>query len=100
MGRSQQRELTMWGPQPCRREFSYRREDTGAVAGRLYDRLWRLLSKQNVPTSFGQTIALDRGRVDLLPADEFAHLLPEVAIPSLPFVGAYGIRVKSLTLAA
>ncbi len=52
------------------------------------------------PTPFGQTIELDRGRVDLLPADVFAHLLPEVPIPSLPFVGAYEIRVKSLPLAS
>jgi glyoxalase-like protein len=52
------------------------------------------------PTPFGQTIKLDRGRVDLLSADKFAHLLPEVPIPSLPFIGAYEIRVKSLTVAS
>jgi hypothetical protein len=33
---------------PKRVFISYRREDTGAAAGRLYDRLWRLLSKSNV----------------------------------------------------
>jgi hypothetical protein len=63
-------------------------------------RFGRFTGRAPAPMSFGQTIELDRGRIDLLPADEFAHLLPEVAIPSLPFVGAYGIRVKSLTLAA
>ena len=41
-------------------------------------------------------IALDRGRVELVNADVFAQMLPEVPIPSLPFSGAYGIRVKSL----
>jgi len=63
-------------------------------------RFARFTGRAPAPTPFGQTIELDRGRVDLLPADEFAHLLPEVPIPSLPFVGAYEIRVKSLTLAA
>ena len=44
----------------------------------------------------GLSIALDRGCVDLVGADAFARLLPEIAIPSLPFPGAYGIRVASL----
>jgi len=44
----------------------------------------------------GQTIQLDRGRVELVTAAAFAALLPEVAIPSLPFVGAYGVVVRSL----
>jgi hypothetical protein len=68
-----------------------------AEAGR---RFGRFIGRAPAPMSFGQTIELDRGRVDLLPAEQFAHLLPEVAIPSLPIVGAYGIRVNSLTLAA
>ena len=46
---------------------------------------------------FGQWIALDRGGVELVTADAFARWLPEVPIPSLPFAGAYGIRVASLT---
>ena len=46
--------------------------------------------------TFGRTIVLDRGRVDLLAADAFAGMLPEIPIPSLPFIAAYGIRVKSL----
>ena len=44
----------------------------------------------------GQTIALDRGRLDLVTADAFARLYPECPIPSLPFAGACGIKVKSL----
>jgi hypothetical protein len=44
----------------------------------------------------GQTVEFDRGRLDLVTADRFAQMLPDVAIPSLPFIGAYGIRVKSL----
>jgi hypothetical protein len=35
-----------------------------------------------------------------LPANQFARLLPEVQIQSLPFVGAYGISVKSLNSVA
>jgi hypothetical protein len=41
-------------------------------------------------------IELDRGRVDLVTADAFARRLPEIPIPSLPFMGAYGIKVTSL----
>ena len=41
-------------------------------------------------------IVLDRGAVVLASADAFATMLPEVPIPSLPFAGAYGMRVTSL----
>jgi hypothetical protein len=68
-----------------------------AEATRRFD---RFIGRAPAATPFGQTIKLDRGRIDLLPADMFAHLLPEVPIPSLPFVGAYEIRVTSLRLAA
>jgi hypothetical protein len=36
--------------------------------------------------------------VHLVTPDAFARKLPEVAIPSLPFIGAYGIRVASLAV--
>src|SRR5262245_26680017 len=71
-----------------------------ADVGEAAQRFGRFTGRPPAPTSFGQTIELDRGRVDLLSTDQFARLFPEVAIPSLPFVGAYGIRVKSLTLTA
>lgn len=48
-------------------------------------------------TAAGRTIALDRGRIDLVGADAFTRLFPELTIPSLPFIGAYAIAVKSLT---
>jgi hypothetical protein len=63
-------------------------------------RFARFTSRSAVPSSLGQTIALDRGRVELVTADVFAQMLPEIPIPSLPFSGAYGIRVKSLTALA
>ncbi len=48
------------------------------------------------PRRDGRTLELDRGQVELVTADAFVQMLPEIPIPSLPFVGAYAIRVKSL----
>jgi hypothetical protein len=45
----------------------------------------------------GQSIQLERGRVDLVTRDAFEAALPEIAIAGLPFIGAYGVRVGSLT---
>ena len=59
-------------------------------------RFARFTGRDAVPSSLGQTIALDRGRVELATAESFAHMLPEIPIPSLPFTGAYGVKVKSL----
>jgi hypothetical protein len=59
-------------------------------------RFTRFTGREAAPTPLGQTIALDRGSIDLLDAETFGRLLPEVAIPSLPFIGAYAIRVRSL----
>jgi hypothetical protein len=44
----------------------------------------------------GQTIALDRGRIELVTAEAFGQRFPELAIPSLPFMGACTIAVESL----
>ena len=63
-------------------------------------RFARFAGRAPALTPFGQTIKLDRGRVDLLAGEDFARMLPELPIPSLPFVGAYEIRVQSLTRAA
>ena len=60
-------------------------------------RFARFIGRDAQPHPDGQTVELDRGRVDLVSADAFAQMLPDVAIPSLPFIGAYGIRVMSLT---
>ena len=45
----------------------------------------------------GYTIALDRGRVEIVTAEAFASALPDVSIPSFPFCGVYGLVVKSLS---
>ncbi|MGH6768916.1 MAG: VOC family protein [Xanthobacteraceae bacterium] len=47
----------------------------------------------------GQVVQLDRGRIDIVTREAFAAALPEVAIPSLPCMGAYGVTVKSLDAA-
>src|SRR5262249_17946246 len=44
----------------------------------------------------GQSIELDRGRVELVTSDAFEAALPGIAIPSLPFIGTYGVQVTSL----
>jgi hypothetical protein len=50
-------------------------------------------------TKYGQAIALDRGQVQLFSEDAFAAMLPEIAVPRLPFLGAYAVRVQSLAAA-
>jgi hypothetical protein len=61
-------------------------------------RFGRLTGRRPRPSSLGQTIGLDRGRVELVSAATFSHMLPQVPIPSLPFIGAYGISVGSLEI--
>ena len=51
-----------------------------------------------MPSPSGATIELDRGRVQLVSAEAFVRKLPDVPIPSLPFIGAYGIRVASVAV--
>jgi Glyoxalase-like domain len=59
-------------------------------------RFARFTGREAARSASGQTIALDRGRVELVSADAFQRRLPEISIPSLPFAGAYGVRVASL----
>jgi glyoxalase-like protein len=59
-------------------------------------RFARFTGRAPTPATFGQTIELDRGTIGLVGPNSFAHILPEVPIPSLPFMGAYGIKVRSL----
>ncbi len=64
--------------------------------GETTQRFERLTGRRAGPSSPGQTIALDRGRVELVTATTFSEMFPQVPIPSLPFIGAYGISVGSL----
>src|SRR5262249_35354927 len=60
----------------------------------------RFTARPATPTRFGQEIVLERGRVQLVTAASFAALLPGIAVPSLPFMGAYALSVTSLKAAA
>jgi hypothetical protein len=59
-------------------------------------RFVRFTGRAATPREGGQAIALDRGRVELVTADAFRGRFPEIAIPSLPFMGACTIEVTSL----
>ena len=59
-------------------------------------RFARFTGRSASATTFGQSIALDRGRIEIVTETAFAALVPEVAVPRLPFIGAYAIRVASL----
>ncbi len=62
-------------------------------------RFERLTGRRARASSLAQSFDLDRGRVDLVAATTFAEMRPQVPIPALPFIGAYGISVRSLEIA-
>jgi hypothetical protein len=59
-------------------------------------RFVRFTGRRARAMTFGQSIQLDRGRVEIVSETAFVALVPEVAAPRLPFLGAYAIRVASL----
>jgi hypothetical protein len=59
-------------------------------------RFERFTARSSMPTRFGRAVRLDRGEVHLASGEGFAALLPEIAVPRLPFLGAYAVRVQSL----
>jgi hypothetical protein len=61
-------------------------------------RFERLTGRPARASSLAQSFDLDRGSVDLVTASTFALMCPQIPIPSLPFIGAYGIEVGSLDL--
>jgi hypothetical protein len=54
----------------------------------------RFVNRPATPTPGGQTVVLDRGRIDLVTRGAFAAALPEIAIPSLPFIAGYGVTMR------
>jgi hypothetical protein len=60
------------------------------------DRFSRFTGAAVADSAFGKAIRLDRGGVALMPAESFSRLKPDIAIPSLPFIGLYAIAVRSL----
>jgi hypothetical protein len=56
----------------------------------------RFVNRPAMRTRAGQAVQLDRGRIDLVTRDAFAAALPEIAIPSLPFIAGYGVTMRLL----
>jgi hypothetical protein len=93
-------EPTVWQP----RWMQHRNGATGlfglviAVAdvAEAADRFARFTGRAAMPRPFGASLTLDRGRIDLFAAPDFAEQFPDLPIPTLPFMAAYGITVASL----
>src|SRR5262245_3439792 len=60
------------------------------------ERFARFTGRAVTRTGEARSIRLDRGRVELMTQAELAALLPDVAVPRLPFMAAYALRVGSL----
>jgi len=59
-------------------------------------RFARFTGRPVIANAEGRAVALDRGRVQIMDAAAFTALLPEIVVPSLPFIGAYVVMVVSL----
>jgi hypothetical protein len=59
-------------------------------------RFARFLNRKSVATNLGCAFFLNRGGVQILDAPAFTRILPEVAIPGLPFIGMYALGVERL----
>ena len=59
-------------------------------------RFARFTDRPAIASPLGRTVRLDRGRLELVTAEAFTAILPETIIPRLPFMGAYGLLVRSL----
>jgi hypothetical protein len=64
--------------------------------GEAADRFQRFLGRPAAFDRFGQSVALDRGRVQLVQPAMLDRLFPGLELPALPFMCAYGVRVRSL----
>jgi len=62
-------------------------------------RFARFTGRLTVANASGRAVALDRGRVQIMDMAAFTALLPDIAVPSLPFIGAYAVMVVSLETA-
>jgi len=77
--------------------------DVIAVVGDLDEaaaRYARFIGRNPLRSPMGRSFLLDRGGVQLFDAPAFARFLPNLSIPSLPFIAAYALRVDSLTATA
>jgi glyoxalase-like protein len=71
----------------------------GADVAEATGRFVRFTGREAKPTKYGQALVLDRGQVQLFSNDAFAAMFAEIAIPPLPFIGAYAVRVQSIATA-
>ena len=60
------------------------------------ERFTRFTGRPAKAMTFGRSIQLDRGRIEIVTETAWIALVPEVAAPRLPFLAAYAIRVASL----
>jgi hypothetical protein len=60
------------------------------------ERFQRFLGRRAAFDRFGQSITLDRGRVQLVSPAMLAQLFPGLEIPALPFICSYAVAVRSL----
>jgi Glyoxalase-like domain len=70
-----------------------------ADVAEVAQRFARFTGRPVIANAVGCAVALDRGRVQIMNTAAFTALLPELAVPSLPFIGAYAIMVVSLDAA-
>jgi hypothetical protein len=59
-------------------------------------RFARFTGRAAAPSRFGHTIALDRGRIELVSGEGLQHMLPDIPMPALPFMAGCEIKVASL----
>ena len=62
-------------------------------------RFARFLGRKSAATNFGRGFFLNRGGVQILDTPAFARLVPEVRIPTLPFIGMVALGVERLDAA-
>jgi hypothetical protein len=62
-------------------------------------RFARFTDRPALPTPAGRVVHTDRGWVELVTAEAFKRTVSEIAVPALPFAGAYGLVVASLAKA-
>ena len=60
------------------------------------ERFQRFLGRRAGFDRFGQSVTLDRGRVQLVSPTMLNQLLPGLEVPALPFICSYGLEVRSL----
>jgi len=96
-------EATVWQPRWLAHPNGARALDALTIAVADVDeaaaRFSRFTDRPPRACAGGETIALDRGAVELVTPDMFAARFPEIAIPRLPFMGACAVAVASLATA-